>query len=141
MALRSGSCRVFSVASCLYFCKSITFSSVFPVFMTDSKSDKLAGQKKDIFFLSGASISTPVEVQTPKYTKTDLIKILKIFSKTKSQTQLEVSYEQPLKAKLFDVYFGKLYIDCYHSCQQYKDYFNTADATRSNRTLFAASFF
>ena len=31
--------------------------------------------------------------------------------------------KQPLKAKVSDVYYGKLHIDCYHFCQQCKDHF------------------
>ena len=31
-------------------------------------------------------------------------------------------------------------MECYHLCQQCEDYFETSDATRMNRTPFAASF-
>ena len=44
------------------------------------------------------------------------------------------------KAKVPEVYYGKSHMDCYHFCQQCKDYFKTAGATGTNRTLFAASF-
>ena len=49
--------------------------------------------------------------------------------------------EQTFKAKVPEVYYGKSHIDCYHFCQQCKDHFETAGATRFNRTPFAASFF
>ena len=49
--------------------------------------------------------------------------------------------EQSLKAKVPEVYYGKSHMDCYHFCQQCKDHFETARATGTNRTLFAASFF
>ena len=48
--------------------------------------------------------------------------------------------EQPLKARFPDLYFGKLYLDCYWFCQQFEDHFDTARANGKNRTPFAASF-
>ena len=48
--------------------------------------------------------------------------------------------ERFFKAKIPEVYYNKLHMDCYHFCQQYKDYFETAGATGSNRTPFAAFF-
>ena len=48
--------------------------------------------------------------------------------------------EWSLKAKVPEVYYGKLHMDCYHFCQQCKDYFETAEATRTNQTPFAAFF-
>ena len=48
--------------------------------------------------------------------------------------------ERSLKAKVPDVYYEKLHIDCYHFCQQCEDHFETAGATGANRTPFAASF-
>ena len=48
--------------------------------------------------------------------------------------------EQLLKAKVLEVYYGKLYMDCYYFCQQCKDHFETAEATGTNRTPFAAFF-
>ena len=48
--------------------------------------------------------------------------------------------ERPLKAKVPEVYYGKSHMDCYHFCQQCEDYFETAGATGTNRTPFAASF-
>ena len=67
--------------------------------------------------------------------------ILKIFLEIKGQEpKAEFPCEQPLKAKIPDVYFEKLHIDCYHFCQQYKNYFETADATGSYRTPFLTLF-
>ena len=48
--------------------------------------------------------------------------------------------ERPLKAKVPDVYYGKLHMDCYHFCQQCEDHFETSRATETNQTPFAASF-
>ena len=48
--------------------------------------------------------------------------------------------ERSLKDKLLEVYYDKSHIDCYHFCQQGEDYFETAGATGTNRTPFAASF-
>lgn len=48
--------------------------------------------------------------------------------------------ERALKARFPDHYFGKSHMKCYHFCQQFKDYFDTARTTSSNRTSFVASF-
>ena len=69
------------------------------------------------------------------------MRILKIFSKTKGQEpKVEIPRKQPLKAKVHDVYFGKLYIDYHHFCRQCEDHFETTGATESNYTPFAALF-
>ena len=54
--------------------------------------------------------------------------------------QLLVECKQFFKAKMPDVYYGKLHMDCYHFCQQCEDHFETSWATGTNRTPFAASF-
>ena len=113
-----------------------------PAFKSDSKSDELKVPEKGN--PAPSHVSAPALVESTlalKYNKTDLIKILKIFLETKSQEpKAEVPCEQPLKAKVPDVYFGKLHMDCYHFCHQCKDYFKIADTTRSNHTLFAILF-
>ena len=48
--------------------------------------------------------------------------------------------ERFLKAKILEVDYGKLHIDCYHFWQQCKDHFKIAGATGANRTPFAAFF-
>ena len=48
--------------------------------------------------------------------------------------------ERLFKAKVPEVYYGKSHMDCYHFCQQCEDHFETAGATGTNRTPFAASF-
>ena len=48
--------------------------------------------------------------------------------------------KRAFKAKVPEVYYGKLHIDCNYFCQQYKDHFETAGATGTNWTLFAAFF-
>ena len=48
--------------------------------------------------------------------------------------------KQTFKAKVSEMYYGKLHMNCYHFCQQYKDHFKTAGATGFNQTSFAASF-
>ena len=49
--------------------------------------------------------------------------------------QPQVKGKQSFKAKVLDMYYGKLYIDCYHFSQQCKDHFKTAEATKANRTF------
>ena len=48
--------------------------------------------------------------------------------------------ERSLKAKVPEVYYGKLHMACYHVCQQCEDHFEIAGATGNNQTPFAASF-
>ena len=48
--------------------------------------------------------------------------------------------ERFFKAKVPEMYYSKSHIDCYHFCQQCKNHFETAGATGTNRTPFAASF-
>ena len=52
----------------------------------------------------------------------------------------QVECKQSLKAKVPDVYYGKSHMDCYHFCQQCKNYFETVEAIGANRTLFTAFF-
>ena len=49
--------------------------------------------------------------------------------------------KQSLKAKVPEIYYGKLHIDCYHFCQRCENYFETARATGTNWTPFATFFF
>ena len=44
-------------------------------------------------------------------------------------SRLPAEREQSFKAKVLDVYYGKLHMDCYHFCQQCKDHFETARGT------------
>ena len=55
-------------------------------------------------------------------------------------SQLLKERERPLKAKVPDVYYRKLHIDCYYFYQQYEDNFETSWATGTKQTPFAASF-
>ena len=58
----------------------------------------------------------------------------------KGSSQLSVQHKQPFIAKIPEIYYGKLHMDCYYFCQQCKDYFETSEATRAARTPFAAFF-
>lgn len=80
-----------------------------------------------------------------KYTDEDLQRITKLCmdSLLQGQGQSQANQkpqERPFKARFPDLYFGKSHMDCYHFCQQCGDHFNTAQATGTNRTSFAASF-
>lgn len=115
MALRSDFCRAISVVVLSFHpCKS-TVSFTFPAPRSDSKSNKLAGLEK--------GTSPPSHTNTPtftlvksilvlKYNETDLMRIIKIFSKAKDQEpKAKVLYKQPLKAKISNMYFKKLHMD------------------------------
>ena len=151
MASKSGSFKATPIVgpgSCS--CKDVVDSAP-PISRSNSKSDELGAPEKgspapnhaSIPASSHASTSTLAESTLAlKYSKTDLMKILKIFSETKGQKpKAEVPCKRPLKAKVPDVYFGKLHIDCYYFCQKCEDHFETVGATGLNRTPFATSFF
>ena len=101
-----------------------------PASKSDSKSDKLGAKEKSTPAPSHASASShasaPSYASVPavieptlalKYSKADLMRILKIFLETKGQEpKAKVPHEQLLKVKVPDVYFGKSHINCYHFC-------------------------
>ena len=141
MASRSGSCRATpAVGQGSRSYKAV--ASAPPAFRSDSESDEFGAPEKGTSAPSHASAPAPVKpILALKYSETDLMRILKIFSETKGQEpKAEVPRKRPLKAKVPDVYFGKLHMDCYHFCQQCEDHFETAGATGSTRTLFTISF-
>ena len=142
MASRSSSCKTTPAARPgSRFCKGVVVS-IPPAFRSNSKSDELRAPEKCISASSYASAPVLAEsILAFKYSKVDLMRILKIFSKSKDQKpKAKVPRKRPLKAKVPDVYFGKLHMDCYHFYQQYEDHFEIDNATRSNCTLFAALF-
>ena len=118
MASRSGSRRATpAVRPGSRSCKAA--ASVPPASRSDSKSDELGVPEKSTAALSHASAPAPAESTLAlKYSKADLMRILKIFSETKGQEpKAKVPCKQPLKAKVPDVYFGKSHIDWYHFYQ------------------------
>lgn len=54
----------------------------------------------------------------------------------KAKNTLQKPWKHPLKARFLNLYYEKMYIDCYHFSQQYKDYFDIAGTTGSNYLLF-----
>ena len=88
---------------------------------------------------------TPPEASTPPLippTSEDFFtKFMKVFMETTQAWEQLEPRECPLKARTLETYSEKSYMDCYHFCQQYEDYFKTSGATRMNRTLFTATFF
>lgn len=53
----------------------------------------------------------------------------------------EDSYKPPFNTLFSNIYKSDKYITCYNFCQKCKDHFTTAGGKKSNRTLFAISFF
>ena len=109
--------------------------------------DKLAGpgpaRKSNV---RSDEAPTPPEASIPPLvplTSEDLFtKFMKVFMKT-TQTKAQAlaePREHPLKARTLETYSGKSHIDCYHFCQQCKDYFETSGTTGMNCTSFAATF-
>ena len=87
------------------------------------------------------SAPAPVPNLAPAPTNELFKKFMKAYLESnQGPRQPPMECKQPLKAKVLEVYYDKLYIECYHFCQQCKDHFKTAGATGINRTPFAASF-
>lgn len=121
MALRLGSCKaILMVALSSYFCKS-TVSFIPTASRSNSKSGKLTGLEKGTPSSNYVGVFAFIllkSILTIKYIKADLIKILKIFLETKSQEpKAKFPCKQSLKVMVFNMYFEKLYIDCYYFCQ------------------------
>lgn len=127
MTSKSGSCRATLVVEPgSRSCKGVAASD-FLAFRTDSKFDKFKAPKKgnpapshaNTFASSHSNAPAPAKsILALTYSKTDLMKILKIFSKTKGQeSKGEFARKQPLKAKVLDIYFGKLHMDCFYFSQ------------------------
>ena len=85
----------------------------------------------------------PALIPTPTPPSSDKLfnQIMKAYLKlSQGSSRPPAERERFFKAKMPDVYYGKLHMDCYHFCQLSKDHFETVGATGANRTLFAASF-
>ena len=63
------------------------------------------------------------------------------FKSNQGSSQPLEERKRPFKAKVPDVYYGKLHIDCYYFCQQCENHFKTSRVIETNQTLFEASFF
>ena len=127
MTSRSGSCKAtptIGLGSRSY--KSVV-GSVSPTSRSNNKFNELVTLEKgtpapdyvSTPALSYASASALAESTLAlKYSEADLMKILKIFSKTKGQeSKAKISHKQSLKVKVPNIYFAKLQMDCYHFCQ------------------------
>ena len=97
----------------------------------------------EAFIIVPIFLETPTSFLIPPTSKDLFIKFLKVFmemTQAPDQEQLELQ-ERPLKARTPEIYFGKFHMDCYHFCQQCKNYFKTLGATGMNCTPFTATFF
>lgn len=80
MVSRCGSCKVILAIILIFFiCKNITVYFASLISILNCKFDKCISQGKVTLIANKAGISNAKEVQTFKYTETDLLKILKIF--------------------------------------------------------------
>ena len=114
------------------------------------KLDELAGAQGLARGSNAKSNKAPTKASTlPKAFTPPLIspptedlfnRFIKVFMETTQAQALAEPRERSLKARTPKTYFGKSYIDCYHFCQQYEDYFETSGTTEMNRTLFVAIF-
>ena len=88
---------------------------------------------------------TPLEASTPPLvppTKDFFMKFMKAFVESTQAWDREQAKprKQQFKARSPETYSEKSHMDCYHFCQQCKDYFETLSATGMNRISLAASF-
>ena len=96
-----------------------------------------------VFALIPTPVPAPVPTLTPVLSSSDELfrQFMKAYLKSNQDPRQPLAKRKQLfKAKVPQVYYGKLHIDCYHFCQQCEDYFETAKATGANRTLFVAFF-
>ena len=89
------------------------------------------------------SFKAPFPPFVPPFAKDLFTKFMKVLMETtqaRHQEQLEPQ-EHLLKAKTLETYFRKSHIDCYHFCQQCKNYFKISSITGINHIPFATTFF
>ena len=87
---------------------------------------------------------TPAQPPVPSSTEELCQQLLKTYAATVNlleQNHGSGPCKKSLKVQFSDLYYGNLHIDCYRFCQQCKDNFETAGASRPNRIPFATSFF
>ena len=81
----------------------------------------------------------PAPTPTPVASDELFKKFMKVYLETNQESR-RPERKQTLKAKVLEAYYDKSHMNCYHFCQQCKDYFETAGATGFNRILFTAFF-
>ena len=101
----------------------------------------------DMRLLNAPALDAPVPTLAPAhYSKEDFQLMMKVRIDLILQAQVicltePASYQEgQLKARLPDLNYGKSHMEYYYFWQQCENYFDTAVATDSNRTPFAASF-
>ena len=91
--------------------------------------------------LVSALIPAPIPAPAPPSSNKLFKQFMRAYLKSNQRPrQPPTEREQLFKAKVLEVYYGKLHMDCYHFCQQCKDYLKTGGASGTNRTPFAAFF-
>ena len=88
-----------------------------------------------------APIPAPVPAPAPPSSDELFRQFMRAYLESNQGPKLPpAEHERSLKAKVPKVYYDKSHMDCFHFCQQCKDYFETAGATGTNRTPFATFF-
>ena len=144
---------------CRFLCHSLSCSSCRNSLPTDLVEDELARDPGPIRGSHSGSTSSapscnpipgldqvPAWILASAFAPAPINKLFKKFMKAYLESnqgpgQPLVECERLLKAKISKVYYSKSHIDCYHFCQQCQDHFETAGATRINRTSFTVFFF
>ena len=84
---------------------------------------------------------TPAPAPSPAPTNELFKKFIKAYLESNQRPRKPPEErKRTFKAKIPEVYYSKLYMDCYHFCQQCKDHFETTGATGFNRTPLATIF-
>ena len=111
----------------------------------DSTSPALSRNPTPSTKLVSAMNHTPIPTPVPAPAPLSSDELFKQFMRAYLESnqgpkQPPAERERSFKAKVPEVYYGKSNIDCYYFCQQCEDHFQTAEATGTNQTPFAASF-
>ena len=115
-------------------------------FPASKLSDELSDQSARPSRTKSLAYAPTAATSVPKYSKDDLQRIFKAVlearacAPTPAPVVISKMPWEKLKAYSPNVYYVKSHIDCYNFCQQCKNYFATARATRPNRIFFAAFF-
>lgn len=116
-------------------------NKTFPLFPAISQAQIPIFAQASTFAKVFAPIPSPPNI----YTNVDLQRTTKLALKffIKGQKYGKVNFapwDKALKAQNLDLYYGSSYIECYYFYEQYKDYFDMANAINLQSISFATPF-
>ena len=135
---------------CCFFCRNLP-----PIDFVEDELAREPGPVRDLYLDSTSPIPSrnstlgptlvsaliPISAFTLVFTNKFFKQFMKAYLELNQGTkQSPVERKQTLMTIILEVYYGKLHIDYYYSCQRCKDYFETTRASRANQTPFAVFF-